>query len=525
MDIRSGAAFIGCVLVLAAILVSEYGDSFTFYFVGDDFAFVELVSGAKGDILWQSHSDWHYCPLGLLLNALPAAFGVFEPAWYVLTGFVIFLSCAVMVLMLYYEIERDIVGGLAAAVIYVTAIPQAEVIYWKTGNQTSAMALFSLLALLLYIRYVRRGTRLAFVGCIVMYAASMLSIEQGIVTLGIIFGYDLMFHSGPRFREASDSGTRRQLAVSFALRLLILSVVPVSLTVLKAALGFQLSPLTSHPWWAIRFLFKDTLARLVDFNNVLAPAFASRDAFQLAGLLIFFLFFVWTVIRKNASAFFFLVIGSGTMLTISIAAGGPNSRYFCLPLAFFACFLAVFFKGMAGMGVRALEGILPLSGRSAARWLRHLVFWGMCAALAYVGYRGLIARRTYWGLASLIERNIVQGVESYFVSGRVGPHQKVYLLNMPEHFGSEKYPIFYVGSHSLMPDLRHRLGVLSERVELIASGTLFEMTFMGERFMYRALGRDRIVNKGDVKKLIDGGEVVLRFSPDLMGLVETKVGP
>ena len=83
----------------------------------------------------------------------------------------------------------------------------------------------------------------------------------------------------------------------------------------------------------------------------------------------------------------------------------------------------------------------------------------------------------------MIERNIVQTTEDLFLFGAIGTEtkQKLYLLNIPEHFVSEKHSIFYVASNSIMPDLRYRLGDSADRIELIATGRRFELPLEKER--------------------------------------------
>ena len=44
--------FLVCALGLAAVIFFEYGESFLFYFVGDEFAFIEFALNEKTRTLW-----------------------------------------------------------------------------------------------------------------------------------------------------------------------------------------------------------------------------------------------------------------------------------------------------------------------------------------------------------------------------------------------------------------------------------------------------------------------------------------
>jgi hypothetical protein len=178
---------------------------------------------------------------------------------------------------------------------------------------------------------------------------------------------------------------------------------------------------------------------------------------------------------------------------------------------------------------KALAGVVN-SPAAVARMavLLHIAIWvGASLSIAWIGLRGNLVRRDYWKCASLIERNIVESVESLYKSGAVqaSAGQKVYLLNIPWHILSRRYLFFFVSGNSLMPDLRHRLGKAAAEVEVIASGYSFEMTIMGERVEYRTLGHSKMMDRRAIESLINNGHIVLQFSPRAMTLVPVTMDP
>ncbi len=520
MNNKSRKQLFACLFALALLLLIEYGPSFNFYFVGDDFAFIDFVLSEKAAILWKSSCFYHYYPLGLIINSLPACFGWFDPKWFVGINFLFFFGCSTLIMVIYDRIVGGLAGGFLAALVYVTAVPNSEVIYWKTGNQTIAMAFFSLLSLLFFIRHVEKGSWKAFVGCAAAFIASMLSIEQGVVTFEVLFLYDLILWLAPQLREAGTGW--KQIGIRFLRRQFLLLLIPVLLTALKSALRLQLSPfsLESRKWWMVPGMALDTMAKLFDFNNLVFRFAHSQLAFTLAVFSILLIFIGYILIRKSSAALFFFLTALGSILTISVAAGGPNLRYFCLPLAFFCCFLSLFVKDIATLitqvSGKGLARIRNVSGGSEPThpWLCAALYSGLLLIVAFAGFRDNLARRGYWETASRIQRNMVESIEDLYLSGALRSGQKLYLLNIPEDIWSKKFSVFYVASNSLIPDMRRRVGAAASGIEPIATGTFFETDVRGERVAYRALGcKDNKVEGRDIERLVRNGETVLWFSP------------
>ena len=278
--------------ILSAVVLFEYGKAFNFYFVGDDFVFIGALLKYKVIGLWNplNFQNAHYCPVGILLNALPALFGIFEPKWFVVVSFLFFLSCSVLVMMVYHRIVGSYLGGFLAALMFATAVPNSEVIYWKTGTLTIAMTFFSLLALLLFIRHLTQKSWVSFAGCFIAYALSILCIEQGVLTFGILILYDLIFHSIPQFLEPGSNG--KIVVTHFLRRHAILILPPALIVAMKLAygLGFSPVPWASRDLWSIPWLVVETITKLIHLTNTIHPQGSSPLAYRLSAILILLFF-------------------------------------------------------------------------------------------------------------------------------------------------------------------------------------------------------------------------------------------
>jgi hypothetical protein len=530
--------FFAFTLVLAVVLGFEYGESFSFYFVGDDFMFIRHVQEKGLGILWTSPSPSHFYPLGTLAIALPACFGVLEPHWFGLVNFLLFFLSAILVMILYKRIAGSLLGGFFAALIYSTAVPNSEVIYWKTGNATIAMTCFSAIAFILFVRFLQNGSRKSFLGCIAAFAASMLCIEQGIMTFGILFLYDLIFFSVPQWRATGS--TRKLIAKRFLCRHGTLLLVPLLLTTLKLAIGKTLMPIPLAHRSVSRLIFLATEAplRLVDFNNIIFPSFRSlmgkpgQMEFVPRILIFLFLVFVlgYTLKRRNTTSLFFLFSAVGSFVGIAVSANAISPRYFNLPLVFYACFLSSLAQDVTGLLRTAFRRRASRKPREIEKeerlsiWVQQGAYVVCCLTIVWFGMRGTLEYRAYWKLASLIESNIVESVEGYYNSrlDQNRPEQTIYLLDVPEFLWSDKYfSRFYVTGGSLVWELRYRLGAAADSIKFISTYRNFQMTTGDKYIAYQAYGAENgeLVREGDIKKLIDDSHVVLRFSPDVLDVV------
>ena len=524
MDRRFLPAFLLFGLFLAIVILYEYGESFSFYFVGDDFAFIEYVLTEKAAIFWKPSCFYHFCPLGLFLITLPANFSIFEPAWFAAVGFVFFLSTSLLIMEVYRKVAGGLFGGFLAALLFATAVPNSEVIYWKTGTSTIAMTFFSLVSFLFYTRYLEKRSVRWFLATIAAFAVSILSMEQGTVTFGFLFLYDLLFQGFPKWKEATSPERKREL-IPFAVRNLILLLLPISMMMYKRSLGADLGPFSfSQLFGLVPHLTRETLIRLFNFNRLHLPFLTSNLSVWLVVLALLVLFFVYIYIRKTAAGLFFLLGSIGSILTLSLVAGGPNERYFCLPLVYFSCFLSLFFRDVSLVMLR------PIAKKSSTSEVNHSrTFFGghnvlsvtLILAVAAAGFSGNVQRRTFWAAASKIERNIVKTVEDTYLAGSFsnGGGKKMYLINIPEYFVTGKDSIFYVSSNSLMPDLRHRLPEAADNIELAATAIHFGMDVNSEPVKYRALGRQNPLDRKRINQLQQEGHTMFQFSPALMDII------
>ncbi|RJP25891.1 MAG: hypothetical protein C4520_01690 [Candidatus Abyssobacteria bacterium SURF_5] len=525
MNRRLLPAFVFFSFLLACVILYEYGESFTFYFVGDDFAFIEYVRAEKASILWKPSCFYHYYPLGLFFITLPAYFDVFEPAYFTAVSFFFFVCSSILVMILFRKIAGGLAGGFLAALIYATAVPHSEVIYWKTCTSTIAMTFFSLASLFLYSLYLERKRAAFLVFCLAAYIASVLCMEQGIVTSGVLFLYDFLFHSFPQFKS-SAADRRRQVVKGFLGRTMLLILLPALLMMLKSIVGAQLSPFSfAQLFPRIPHLTFETIIRLFDFNRIASGMHLSTTQASLLVLALGLVFLIYIFYRRTAAGFLFLFSSLGSVLAISLAAGGPNERYFCLPLAFFSCFLSLLLRDAAAAAAYPFENAFAnLNRRLFLGNMRHILYVGISLLVAAAGITGNLERRAYWAVASTIERNIVSTVEGVYLAGSIQPRKgkKLYLVNMPSYMVNEKKAVFYICSNSVIPDLRHKLPHAADDMELVATGNLFEMDINGEKLIYRALGLDNAMDNARIQQLMDDGHLFLQFSPVVMTAVPLK---
>jgi hypothetical protein len=224
---------------------------------------------------------------------------------------------------------------------------------------------------------------------------------------------------------------------------------------------------------------------------------------------------------------FFLLVSIGSILAIAVSVGDINLRYFCLPLVFFSCFVSMIISDISakasGMLGQAFEKSVKLAKNDdrVSRFAYLALYACISSAIAYAGFRGILARRPYWKTASTIEWNIVETTENFSIAGagQSFPGQKIYLLNIPKFFRSERYGLFYVASNSLMEDLRHRLGEKSKQIELISNTPVLEIVAHGQRLGCGVMAKKKSMDAREIMRLLEDGHIVLRFSPSAMTLV------
>lgn len=355
----------------------------------------------------------------------------------------------------------------------------------------------------------------------------MLCIEQGSVMFGILFLYDLLFFSGPQLIEPETN--KKGVVFGLLRRQSILVCIPILLSWLKSSLGYSLLPI---PLSAVSFLggaksVANTLIRLLDFNQMFFSADASFLAISSITILLLSLFAGYIAVKRNMAATFFLLASTSSILVISSLGGGPNPRYFCLPLVFYTCFLSIIFEDIAGLFARGFLKLLALissnsrSPKGGSGLLNGGLHFVLCLVIIQTGLSGNFARREYWKAASLMQQNMLNTIESLFRLGTIRREkgQKLFLLNIPAAIKLEKYSQVYVAQNSFIPDLRHRVGELAEEIEVIAVGTQFRIPFGEDWLAYRPVGWKSRVSQNEIQKIIEDGHVIFQFSPFTRTLV------
>ena len=264
-----------------------------------------------------------------------------------------------------------------------------------------------------------------------------------------------------------------------------------------------------------------------DFNHIFFSADASSLAISSITILLLTLFAAYIAVKRSTAAMFFLLASIGSILAISWFGGGPRPRYFCLPLVFYACFLSLILRDIAELFARGflrLPALIshnssdPKGGSGLLKGGFHFV---LCLVIILMGFSGNFVRREYWKAASVMEQDMVNTIESLFVSGAIQEKegQKLFLLNIPAQFMLDKYSRIFIARNSLIRDLRYRVGESAEEIEVIAGGSRFRMPFGEDWLAYTPVNRMNRVSQNEIQKIIEDGHIILQFSPFTRTLV------
>jgi len=400
---RVGSGLVGLVLLVAAAL---HANTLWGGFVLDDTSVV-----SQNPLIQSLHrvpelfvSDyWEpttkaglYRPLTTLSYALNFAAAGDHPALYHGVNVLLHALNSALVLILCLHLSGDRTVAAAAALLFAAHAVHTEAVAGIVGRAELLSALFFLSSLLLYLRSgdpEGRTSTVAYLGSLAAYALSLLSKENGITLLGILFCYDLVYRSDPR--KSLVGRARRVLATRWRSAYLGYAVVALGYLVLRHLVlaGEAQVPATKQ----------------VDNPLVgLAPGWHVLNALQVSlrylGLLLFPLRLSYDYSYNQIPMLDSLVdprslvvlAGSLALLVASVMAY-PRSR----PLFFAIAFFAVTFSIVSNL-------VVPIGTLMGERLL-YLPSVGFCLALA-LALRALADRlplspeaaRTCFGIALAI---------------------------------------------------------------------------------------------------------------------------
>ncbi len=166
-------------VVQGGFIALLFGPAVRFELLADDYLQITYAVGF-GPQRWLPQPNWHhYFPLGLELLALPHRFAGWNPAWFHVHGLIAMwlTSCAVMALAYHWGIPAWFTPW--AGLVWLAFPLQASAGFWVSIVLFTYCALFGVLALLAFQRYVRSGSWWGIMGATLATAASMLCVEQG----------------------------------------------------------------------------------------------------------------------------------------------------------------------------------------------------------------------------------------------------------------------------------------------------------------------------------------------------------
>ena len=205
---RVGSGRVGLVLLVAAAL---YANTLWGGFVLDDTLAVRLnpliqsldrVPELFVSDYWKPTTKAGlYRPLTTLSYALNYAVAGDHPALYHGVNVLLHALNSALVLLLCLRLSGDRDVAAAAGLLFAAHAVHTEAVAGIVGRAELLSAFFFLSSLLLYLRsedHQGRASAVAYLGSLAAHALSLLSKENGITLLGVIFCYDLAYRSDPR---------------------------------------------------------------------------------------------------------------------------------------------------------------------------------------------------------------------------------------------------------------------------------------------------------------------------------------
>lgn len=214
---RYDLIFVGVILLLS---VGLYHSVLTQGLMRDDFCWLSLAREGLSDpsIVFSRFVSGFFRPVvHLSFIATYAAFA--DQAWpYYATNLLLDTACALLVAWLALLLTRSRWAAGVTAVMFVTHPHHAEVVAWVSARTSSLMAMFSLLALIGWIRFRTHGTRRWAVVTTLAFAAALSSKEEAAILLLLIVLLEwIAVRSMTNAPLMAGHRTRRPAVVVFAM--------------------------------------------------------------------------------------------------------------------------------------------------------------------------------------------------------------------------------------------------------------------------------------------------------------------
>lgn len=187
----------GVALCFSLIGLMVFGSGLNAWFTSDAWKFLEVAYDVGFTRVWNQfvpHPENWYRPLTRLVFQIEYTLFGLEPLGYHLVALTLHVTTALLIYLTALRLLQVRAAAILAGLVFLLTLHAHEVI-WSVGDLHNALG--GTTVLLTVFAYVRRNVWLAWVGLVL----NLLADETGILTLGLLIWYDVLFHVSPWNRK------------------------------------------------------------------------------------------------------------------------------------------------------------------------------------------------------------------------------------------------------------------------------------------------------------------------------------
>lgn len=367
-------------------------DTLSFSFVSDDFTITTLEN--LGTAIGINPAYHHYTPVNEFIRfSLYKTFG-FESYPFHVFALLIHLLNTVLVFFLARLLLKSDRKGLLASVLFALFFSHYEVIYWFGGTNSSMMTTFYILAILAFIRFVKRREVLWYMLFFLLFILALLTHEYAISLIFTSFFYFVLIVKKRNAKEIFAIFSLPMLAVLLT-------------TSLKSKL-IDVPLVVSIPTIPRFFasIVKSTLYLFIPNPNLID---GSPKALLVFAFFVLILFLLHKSLKEKNRAFFVLWLFSTMLMYASTSL--PQARYFYVS----SVPAVLFISSLSAIGTKSLRGL------ASAVFAIFIVGSGIFF---------LQEQKHYWRLSSAISDNTLKSIKRLYPNPKSS--KELYLLNLPD---------------------------------------------------------------------------------------------
>lgn len=429
------------VLLVGFAIYIFYGVA-NFYFTGDDFTYFWSVT--RGNAFLINPDVTHYQPVGEVIAAFPAILTGPNPLFDNIFLVLFYLIATGLTVYICDLVTGDLKASLIAGFLFLTFSRNHELMFWKTGRITSAMAILCLLSFLSFYKYLVSRKRRFFLLSNCLLLVALFTTEQACFFVPVWAIYELMYYFPVRRGEgfASNAGRVCRSALKYVVPLGVIALV----FSLKIFRGQMIGPKALH----LQPLLEAIVYGIFDYNHLLSSSGILSHTRSLAktypGLIAAMLVIValgsvigsflrptlaLKVISKVKDPAFFLLWAIVTYLPLSVIMGSA-SRYLALASSGISALVAILLTSVGNRLGKPFNRFQPFVTEPSILLIALLI--------SVPGIRHLTASKSNWAKASEIEQNLVESFRFY--TKDLGPTTQIYLINVPDRLLAETSSFF-----------------------------------------------------------------------------------